>query len=56
MPHVCVVGFQHDLINYVLVFINLTHNVRARNWDKFRNMTISDGVIMYDTNSNIGEV
>ena len=48
-------GFQHDLVNYVLVFINLTHNVCARNWDKFRNMTVSDGVtvIMYDTKSNI---
>ena len=51
LTHVCVMGFQHDLVNYVLVFINLTHNVRARNWDKFRNMTISDGV-----NSNIGEL
>ena len=53
MTHVCVMGFQYDLINDVLVFINLTQNVRARNWDKFRNMTVSDGVIMYDTNSNI---
>ena len=33
--HVCVMGFQHDLVNYVLVFINLTQNFRARNWDKF---------------------
>ena len=46
-------GFQHDFVNYVLEFINLTQNVGARNWDKFRNMTVSDGVIMYDTNSNI---
>ena len=46
-------GFQHDLVNYVLVFINLTQNVHARNWDKFRNMSISDGVSMYETNSNI---
>ena len=35
---VCVMGFQHDLVNCVLVFINLTQNVRARNWDTFRNM------------------
>ena len=32
---VCAMGIQHDLANYVLVFINLTQNVRARNWDKF---------------------
>ena len=37
MTQVCVMGFQHDLVNYVLVFIHLTQNVRARNWDKFRN-------------------
>ena len=50
-----VMGFQHDLVlvNYVLVFVNLTQNVRARNWEKFRNMTVSDGVLMYETNSNI---
>ena len=35
---VCVMGFQHDLANYVLVFINLTQNVRARNSDNFLDM------------------
>ena len=38
MTQVCVMGFQHDLVTYVLVFINLKQNVRATNWDKFRNM------------------
>ena len=28
---VCVMGFQHDLVNFVLVFIHLTQRVRARN-------------------------
>ena len=42
MTQVCVMshdmGFQHDLVNYILVFIHLKQHVRARNWDKFRNI------------------
>ena len=55
MTRVRVMGFQHDLVKYVLdlVFINLTRNACARNCDKFRNITVSDGVLMYETNSNI---
>ena len=38
MTQVCVTGFQHDLVNYVLVFTHLTQNVSSTKWDKFRNM------------------
>ena len=47
MTQVCVMGFQHDLVNYVLVIIFI---FRASNWDKFRKLTELDDVLMYEIN------
>ena len=44
MTQVCVMGFQHDLVNYILVCIHLKQHVRARNWDKFININCVTGI------------